>query len=183
MSGRGTRGYVALDCETGEFVWLKDAWRAHYLLVDNEGDVLRRLNKAEVMHIPTLVCHGDIQDQVTLTPEWWEAKNPRSSSASVPDSSASPCPSSPPPHTVSTSSSSTARKRKCDDESGSEDRSTGFSAFRDDCPLRLHRHYRLVTKEVAMPLHNFTDGQQLASLVLDCISGKQSIPMFRRCLG
>ncbi|PIL32477.1 hypothetical protein GSI_05180 [Ganoderma sinense ZZ0214-1] len=172
MSGRGTRGYVALDCQTGKFVWLKDAWRAHYLLVDKEGDVLRRLNKAGVKHVPTLICHGDVEDQVTLTPDWWETKNPRSSPKSKPHC---PAPQSPPssnPRTSSTctsSSSSTSRKRKCDDESRTEDCAIGYSQFREDCPLRLHKHYRLVEKEVAMPLSNFTDGQQLASLVLDCI--------------
>ena len=180
MSGRGTRGYVALDCLTGKFVWLKDAWRAHYLLVDREGDVLRRLNKAQVKNVPTLICHGDIEDQVTVTPDWWEKKNPRSTSTSTTESTseshpAPPCPSSSNPQTSSTSttSSSTSRKRKSDDESRTEDDPIGYSQFREDCPLRLHKHYRLVEKEVAMPLSNFTDGQQLAALVLDCIYGKQ----------
>ncbi|KAI1788205.1 hypothetical protein LXA43DRAFT_1075889 [Ganoderma leucocontextum] len=175
MSGRGTRGYVALDCKTGDLVWLKDAWRAHYLLVDKEGDMLRRLNKAKVMNVPTLICHGDVQDQVTLTPEWWEAKNPRSSSTPEPDSSSSPCPSSSTTRTLSAASSSDSRKRKYDHE-GSEDSvpppkgvNTGFSAFRADCPLRLHKHYRLVEKEVGMPLVNFQNGRQLVSIVLDCM--------------
>ncbi|KAM5541530.1 hypothetical protein V8D89_004720 [Ganoderma adspersum] len=172
MSGRGTRGYVALDCQTGKFVWLKDAWRAHYLLVDREGDVLRRLNKAKVKHVPTLICHGDIEDQVTVTPDWWEMKNPRSASTSGSHPPTPPCPSSSDPRnpqTGSTSSSSTSRKRKSDDESRTEDSPVGYSQFREDCPLRLHKHYRLVEKEVAMPLSSFTDGQQLASLVLDCV--------------
>ncbi|KAI0716100.1 hypothetical protein C8T65DRAFT_124383 [Cerioporus squamosus] len=76
LAGRGTRGYVAVDCETERFVWLKDAWRAHYILVDREGDILQRLKDAKVPRVPTLVCHGDIDDQVTLTPQWWEEKNP-----------------------------------------------------------------------------------------------------------
>ncbi|KAI1781793.1 hypothetical protein LXA43DRAFT_607339 [Ganoderma leucocontextum] len=175
MFGRGTRGYVALDCKTGDLVWLKDTWRAHYLLVDKEGDVLRRLNKAKVMNVPTLICHGDIQDQVTLTPEWWEAKNPPSSSKPKPDSSSSPSPSSPSLQTLSTMSSSASRKRKRDDERSHDSVpppkgvNTGFSVFRDDCPLRLHKHYRLVEKEVGMPLVDFQHGRQLVSVVLDCI--------------
>ena len=38
--GRGTRGYAALDTLTGEFTWLKDAWRVDYKGVDKEGDIL-----------------------------------------------------------------------------------------------------------------------------------------------
>ncbi|EJF59452.1 hypothetical protein DICSQDRAFT_172049 [Dichomitus squalens LYAD-421 SS1] len=115
MAGRGTRGYVALDCATGEFVWLKDAWRAQYLLVEKEGDVLSMLNKANVKHVPTLICHGDIAGQETLTPKWWEDKHARAadlaSSQSVGrDFSLSPSPSPSP------SPSSGAMKRKHDDE-------------------------------------------------------------------
>ncbi|KAI0323657.1 hypothetical protein GY45DRAFT_1222231, partial [Cubamyces sp. BRFM 1775] len=71
MAGRGTRGYVALDLKTGRFVWLKDAWRTHYELVDQEGAVLATLNEAKVANVPTLICHGDILGQVTETPKWW----------------------------------------------------------------------------------------------------------------
>ncbi|PIL32460.1 hypothetical protein GSI_05162 [Ganoderma sinense ZZ0214-1] len=191
MSGRGTRGYVALDCKTGDFVWLKDAWRAHYLLVDKEGDVLRRLNNAEVMNVPTLICHGDIQDQVTLTPDWWEIKNPLPSSKPAPDSSPSLRSSLSGASTI-TSSSSASRKRKCGDER-SEDSvpppkglSTGLVGFRKDCPLRLHKHYRLVEKEVGMPLSNFQHGRQLVSVVLDSIyahfeaATKPEVPLLHR---
>ena len=177
MSGRGNRGYVALDCETGKFVWLKDAWRAHYLLVDKEGDVLRRLNNAKVMNVPTVICHGDIEDQVTLTPDWWEAINPLPSPDSQSDPPSSSLPSSSTSRTRSTASSSASRKRKYDHD-GSEDSvpppkgvGTGLVPFREDCPLRLHKHYRLVEKEVGMPLTRFQSGRQLVSVVLDCIYG------------
>ena len=179
LAGRGTRGYVALDCGSGKFVWLKDAWRAHYLLLDKEGDVVARLNKAHVKHVPTLVCHGDIADQQTLTPEWWEMKHPRASntqSSASEDILASYTSRRPP------SSSSTARlKRKRDDERSDDsvpapkgiNTATGFSAFREDCPLRLHRHYRLVEEEVGMPLSEFQNGRQLVSIVLNCLVGEQ----------
>lgn len=77
MVGRGTRGYIALDCHTWGFVWLKDAWRAHCLIVDKEGDILKALNDANVPNVPTLICHGDLPGQDTVTPSWWEQKYPR----------------------------------------------------------------------------------------------------------
>ncbi|PIL27024.1 hypothetical protein GSI_10163 [Ganoderma sinense ZZ0214-1] len=70
--GRGTCGYVALDCKTQRFVWLKDTWRASDLVVESEGDILAKLNLAGVANIPTLVCHGHVPDQATIANEWWE---------------------------------------------------------------------------------------------------------------
>lgn len=70
VAGRGTRGYIALDCHTGRFVWLKDVWRMSYMGVDREGDVLHRLNLAGIEGTPTLVCHGDVLEQVTVTSDW-----------------------------------------------------------------------------------------------------------------
>nr|VWO96505.1 Uncharacterized protein [Ganoderma boninense] len=70
VAGRGTRGYVALDCQTGRFVWLKDVWRMSYMGMDREGDVLQRLNSAGIEGVPTLVCHGDVLEQVTATSIW-----------------------------------------------------------------------------------------------------------------
>ncbi|KAI0648508.1 hypothetical protein C8Q79DRAFT_905631, partial [Trametes meyenii] len=70
MAGRGTRGYVALDCSSKRFVWLKDAWRVHYDLVDQEGTILALLNDKHVRNVPTLLCHGDIRNQTTDTPRY-----------------------------------------------------------------------------------------------------------------
>ncbi|TBU56126.1 hypothetical protein BD310DRAFT_950359 [Dichomitus squalens] len=88
--GRGTRGYVALDCETRRFVWLKDAWRAAYMISCREGDVLEKLNDAGVENVPTLVCHGDIDDQVTVTADWWAREQPSSAAPSTSSSQGSP---------------------------------------------------------------------------------------------
>ncbi|KAI1781857.1 hypothetical protein LXA43DRAFT_593685 [Ganoderma leucocontextum] len=156
--GRGTRGYVALDCETQRFVWLKDAWRACDLVTEREGDVLGKLNLAGVTNVPTLVCHGDVPNQATVTSEWWEITHgarPGSSSgqAMYPD----------------------GRKRKRDETTGGEDSSpdaTGQlppATARQPCPLRRHIHYRITFEEVAMPLTEFRCGKQLASVALDCL--------------
>ncbi|TFK91375.1 hypothetical protein K466DRAFT_632764 [Polyporus arcularius HHB13444] len=155
LAGRGTRGYVALECGTGRFVWLKDAWRAHYLLVDREGDILERLTQANVPYIPTLVCHGDIDDQVTYTPQRWEEKHP------VPSSK------------IPGSSFSTVQKRKLNPDEGEGDvpppKGLTRLPLRSDSPLRRHKHYRLVVKEVALPLSEFQFGRQLVSVVKDCV--------------
>ncbi|RPD53587.1 hypothetical protein L226DRAFT_488319 [Lentinus tigrinus ALCF2SS1-7] len=161
LIGRGTRGYVALDCDTGRFVWLKDAWRAYYLLLEKEGDILAKLKDANVPLIPTLVCHGDIRDQTTLTSQEWELKNP--------DPKAS-CSTS---GIGVASSSGSKRKRTDDDDSADIPPPKGLSGadlpFREDCPLRIHRHYRLVEEEVAMRLSEFQTGEQLAFIIFECI--------------
>ncbi|KAH9950845.1 hypothetical protein B0H21DRAFT_706122 [Amylocystis lapponica] len=65
--GRGTRGYVAIDCATKDFVFLKDAWRVDLPDIEREGDVLQTLNDKGVRNIPTVLCHGDILAQYTET--------------------------------------------------------------------------------------------------------------------
>ncbi|OSD07145.1 hypothetical protein PYCCODRAFT_1339264, partial [Trametes coccinea BRFM310] len=67
------------------FAWLKDAWRTQYEFVAQEGAVLKELNDAEVPYVPTLICHGDIPGQDTVTPTWWELKhNPPTASTECP---------------------------------------------------------------------------------------------------
>ena len=163
MAGRGTRGYVALDCETGRFVWLKDAWRANYDFVRKEGDILADLNAAQITNVPTLVCHGDIAGQATETPDWWLRKQVEPES-STPDSSATGS-----SHTLvnPSSSSSAKRPREEEDEEAPKEEPRG--------PLRLHTHYRLVVQEVAMPLSRFETPQQLVRVMLDCIYGECSL--------
>ncbi|GBE86380.1 predicted protein [Sparassis crispa] len=73
MVGRGTRGYVALDCQTSKFVFLKDSWRVDHEDIEKEGEVLRRLNDVNVRNVPTLVCHGDVLGQRTKTQDVWES--------------------------------------------------------------------------------------------------------------
>lgn len=72
MTGRGTRGYVALDLEKLDegylkFVWLKDAWRVDHEGIGKEGLILRKLNLDDVRYVPTLLCHGDVAEQRTST--------------------------------------------------------------------------------------------------------------------
>ncbi|KAI0742350.1 hypothetical protein C8Q80DRAFT_1108437, partial [Daedaleopsis nitida] len=81
LVGRGTRGFVALDRSSGRFVYLKDAWRAHYQLLEREGDILAKLTTPTdefpaVCNVPTLVCHGDLDGQRTRCPELWDTLHP-----------------------------------------------------------------------------------------------------------
>ncbi|KAI0716112.1 hypothetical protein C8T65DRAFT_572319 [Cerioporus squamosus] len=175
LSGRGTRGYVALDCQTKRFVWLKDAWRARYLLTDCEGDILQRLNDAKVPRVPTVVCHGDIDDQVTLTPQCWEDQEP--------SSNPNPYPTSLPSYHVLSPAEAAAgpdlpasKKRKYpeDEQKASaapplEEIADSQPPFREDRPFRRYKHYRLVEEEVALPLSEFQNGRQLIQIVRECV--------------
>ncbi|PIL33430.1 hypothetical protein GSI_04052 [Ganoderma sinense ZZ0214-1] len=78
VAGRGTRGYVALPAtakgqplKNAKFVYLKDAWRVDHANIDQEGKILKYLNDSEVPYVPTLVSHGDVPSQVTLSQELW----------------------------------------------------------------------------------------------------------------
>ncbi|KAI1788214.1 hypothetical protein LXA43DRAFT_894987 [Ganoderma leucocontextum] len=173
ITGRGTHGYVAFDCTSKRFVWLKDAWRLSYKVADREGDILAKLNAANISNVPTLVCHGDIADQTTITADWWERKSTLSSTAimSSPISSSFSSSST----SLTTSGSLGSKKRKREDEptvntlSMQPPESTPHATNRSVGPLRQHTHYRIVVEEVCLPLKNFQYGQQLVSIVLDCM--------------
>lgn len=76
MAGRGTRGYVAFNPDyekdgTPKFVWMKDAWRVAHSKIIQEGKILEILNRKGVLNIPTLLCHGDVDRQHTVTHRYW----------------------------------------------------------------------------------------------------------------
>ena len=167
MVGRGTRGYVALDCATHKFRWLKDAWRADdYALVEREGDILAALNKAQVINVPTMLCHGDTGDQKTETQDWWALWNracDNSEAEATPVSAASGS-----EHTLVSPESSRSKKRQREDD----DAGSGTKAELEGCPLPALQHYRLVVEEVAMPLDHFEYPQQLVRVIFDCVLGE-----------
>ncbi|KAI0712055.1 hypothetical protein C8Q76DRAFT_597981, partial [Earliella scabrosa] len=57
LTGRGTRGYWALDAQTCRVVFLKDTWRR---TPQREGVFIQQLHESGVRSIPSLVCHGDV---------------------------------------------------------------------------------------------------------------------------
>ncbi|KAL7277771.1 LOW QUALITY PROTEIN: hypothetical protein ACG7TL_008714 [Trametes sanguinea] len=125
LAGRGTRTYVALDSadKSGPFVYLKDAWRVAHEGIEQEGTILAALNdnsgEGPVMAVPTLRCHGDVGDQVTLTQEIWKRLHP------------------------------------------------GVNP--EQCPLKTHRHYRLVVNEVCLPMREFRSFSELVGLIGTCM--------------
>ena len=176
--GRATRGYVAVDCETGRFVWLKDSWRAAYEGVEQEGLILQRLNaEPTIKDVPTLVCHGDVFAQRTLTAEWWERQNPLPPSSDAPDSDARgrtlADQADPVPPEPTQAASAGPRGVKRDREDDTEEPFTtpvdDVSDFRRDSIIRHHKHYRLVVAEVCMPLKKFLTPHQLVQILLDCL--------------
>ncbi|ETW82651.1 hypothetical protein HETIRDRAFT_120858 [Heterobasidion irregulare TC 32-1] len=73
-TGRGTKGYEALDVATGKMVYLKDTWRYVALGFEKEGDTYRLLEEKKVQRIPHRVCSGDIEGQETRTHEFIKQK-------------------------------------------------------------------------------------------------------------
>ena len=83
VAGRGTRGYVALPlnadgeiADSAKFVYLKDAWRLDNVGINQEGITLELLNDRSVPFVPTLICHGDLPGQVTVSQDHWHAFHP-----------------------------------------------------------------------------------------------------------
>lgn len=58
--GRGTRGYVAYDMNTGQLVFLKDSWRIDSPSCRPEREVYERLWKNRVRNIATPISGGDV---------------------------------------------------------------------------------------------------------------------------
>ncbi|KAI0668377.1 hypothetical protein C8Q78DRAFT_980056 [Trametes maxima] len=144
LEGRGTRGYVAVDCELRRFVFLKDVWRPHDERVEVEGEVLRKLRRAGVKNVPTLVCDAEL-DQET-----WRLPYPTTTSVDI---SGKRCEVPRPPQ----------RRRNTVPL-------TGVPGTIRSKPLR---HYRIVVEEVCMPLSNFKTGRQLVSVIRDCVQAHE----------
>ena len=58
LTGRGTRGYWAVDRASRRVVFLKDTWRSRLM----EGETLEDLDAAGVRNVPVLISHGDVPD-------------------------------------------------------------------------------------------------------------------------
>ncbi|KAI0739872.1 hypothetical protein C8Q80DRAFT_200739 [Daedaleopsis nitida] len=169
MAGRGTRGYVAIDCnvEPKRFVWLKDAWRANYEKVAPEGEVLAELNDAGVENVPTLVCWGDLPGQATKTPDYWDWQSQGASEPpSLPADAASQAWSQ-----HSTTSTRGSKRRRGQEESAPQPPRGLNDSVKEkaSCPLRRHRHCRVVVEEVGLPLSSFKSARHLVSIVYDCM--------------
>lgn len=65
--GPGSRIYPCFEAKTNKVFLLKDSWRE--IVLEKEWETIRQLNKADVPYVPTVVCAGDIPDQLTTTQE------------------------------------------------------------------------------------------------------------------
>ncbi|RPD63393.1 hypothetical protein L227DRAFT_642693 [Lentinus tigrinus ALCF2SS1-6] len=77
LIGRGTRGFVALDWQSQRLVFLKDSWRPYYEGMQEEGEIIEKLNKAGVPNIPTVLAHGDVEEQETETSNYSPLTGPK----------------------------------------------------------------------------------------------------------
>ncbi|KAF4607802.1 hypothetical protein EYR40_000137 [Pleurotus pulmonarius] len=71
--GRATRGYPAIEVTHGLLddtkpMFLKEQWRS--LALCPEIETIRKMNKAGVHYVPTLVCGGDLPNQLTKTQDY-----------------------------------------------------------------------------------------------------------------
>ncbi|KAI0740018.1 hypothetical protein C8Q76DRAFT_184099 [Earliella scabrosa] len=152
LVGRGTRGYVAWHVNSKSFVFLKDAWRPFYTTMEAEGDTVRRLNAAEVINVPTLVCHGNVGNQSTFASHYCLYLDERTNAERKAKA-----------HSVDDKKEK-GKKRKADD--------LDPSAIGDDQiqpRLRHYAHYRICVKEICLPLKEFKSSKQLITVVRDCI--------------
>ncbi|KAM5535310.1 hypothetical protein V8D89_010995 [Ganoderma adspersum] len=153
----GTRGYVAFHKQSGRFVLLKDSWRRPQYpggAVTSEGDVLRKLNEDGVRNVPTLLCHGVVDGQVTRVLECWTDKEERRwEEERLKDS----------------------EDKDIHKDGEFKDETRGVKRTRDDMEeeaisqTRHYVHYRIALREVYLPLAAFTSSRQLVSVVGDCI--------------
>lgn len=154
LTGRGTRGYVAWHKKSESFVFLKDAWRPFYERVDTEGDILQELNGAGVENIPTLLCHEQLGDHITVVSEY-ARYDPRTNEERK---SASKGPSE--------RTASKGKKRAA--EQVDDDVRAAY--------IRHLIHYRIATKEVCLPLISFRSSEQLVRVIMDCVQGTFMLP-------
>ncbi len=151
----GARGYVAFHKQSGKLVFLKDSWRPHYPSPARlEGDILHMLNEDEVRNVPTLLCHGIVDGQVTRVLDHWMDSNKS--------------------RAEERRGAGDIDKNAAASESESEPR--GVKRTREDLEeatphVRHYVHYRIAVTEVCLPLTAFTSSRQLVRVVGDTIQG------------
>ncbi|RPD53824.1 hypothetical protein L226DRAFT_617358 [Lentinus tigrinus ALCF2SS1-7] len=175
LVGRGTKGYVALEWETQRFVFLKDTWRSYYNDIEREGDILRKLNSQGVKNVPTVIAHGDVEEQETETSNYSPVTGEKKVENRAPflevvkaNAAAKRLQSTvvgrmkPNPKDAAGSEDRRGQKRTADDRITEEN-------FQQGQGLRHLTHYRLVVKEICLSLACFTDSEQLVGIIMDCV--------------
>ncbi len=173
LFGRGCRAYVAVDCLTRQFVWLKDSWRPRSECSRPEGTVLAAFAGDSKLHVPTLVCHGYVRQQ--CTPE--TGRFP-SCTGQMPET----------PRKMKTRSGGQEnaqvlgmkRSREDDCEGEGLQPSPKKVSRRAPQSLPAYWHYRFAVKEIGLDLENFASGWQLVRLIFECVRSESLISNMRR---
>ncbi|CDO78194.1 hypothetical protein BN946_scf184974.g2 [Trametes cinnabarina] len=138
-----------------------------------EGNILSDLNEKGVANIPTALYHGDVEGQLTVSQTYWKPK--------------------PDPHTPSAKEENPfaevddvaveAVPTGSDSAGQSEDADPGEPEYVDakqkqkqtkiHCRMKTHQHYRLVVKEVGIPLQEFPSGRVLVRVIADAITAHE----------
>ena len=147
--GRCTRGFLALDLDTKECVFLKDMWRIDAPGIEPEHIWYEKLVKAKVPH---LVRFKHASDVVSPTP------SPNYYGTIALDS------------TEMTSESGVQR--------GLTSRLVCLFPSGNTKP-QAHVHYRLVQSEICRLLSKFTNSRDLVSVVLDSLKGENERIIFQ----
>jgi len=140
--GRCTRGFIALDLDTKECVFLKDMWRPDVPGVKPEHVWYEKLAKAEVPH---LIKFKHASDVVSPTP----SLNYHGTSALDP---------------AETTGGNGVQR-------GLTSRLVRHFRS-GEMLLQAHVHYRLVQSEICRPLSEFRDSKHLVLIVLDSLKGE-----------
>ncbi|KAI0354479.1 hypothetical protein OH77DRAFT_1548724 [Trametes cingulata] len=159
MFGRATRGYIAVDVQTRRFVFLKDSWRPYYVGVDPEGSYLEQFLGDEEMNVPTIICHGDVGNQVAFTARYEERLRETRKRDSLAALQQDPTASN-----STRSGSSTKKRARGDDEA-----EAASEEISEEDSLRHHIHYRIAVEEVCLPFSEFRTTEQLIRLLYNCI--------------
>ncbi|KAH9927513.1 uncharacterized protein BXZ73DRAFT_102643 [Epithele typhae] len=169
--GRGTRGWIALEWHTQRFVFVKDAWHPHYVDVDPEYVMLKKLNDEKVRRVPTLIAAEVYSGQVTYLSAFACVTKPAARDATPSSSDSTPCASDGKPldmhspHVVNVPSAGTTASAD-NPPSGSTNK-----AEKIDGPtgIRHLQHVRMVVDEVCLPLKAFPTGLDLVRAIYHAI--------------
>ncbi|RDX42642.1 hypothetical protein OH76DRAFT_1488523 [Lentinus brumalis] len=65
LTGKGTKGFWAVDVSTHRVAFLKDTWRSR----GEEGFILASMIEKGVRNVPSVLCHGDVPDEFPVQGE------------------------------------------------------------------------------------------------------------------
>ncbi|KAL7277796.1 hypothetical protein ACG7TL_008739 [Trametes sanguinea] len=186
--GRGTRGYIALSISDPgtPFVYLKDCWRVVHDRSELEGDILSNLNAKGVQNIPTALYHADVADQRTVSQDFCTCAKSGCAAEVVVETGVQPThggndiQNTDDNHGESVDGSSADRGTEPKEQGvdGAGQRVTAGAKDqqkpkKEVCRLKTHRHYRLVVREVGLPLKEFPCGRVLVWCIRDAIIAHQ----------